>query len=64
MAAQGSSLACIVALTCAIVAASAARPAFLTLPGEKPDDFKGVCLLTKILCALLTRLHAVVNCQG
>ena len=64
MAAQGSSLACIVALTCAIVAASAARPAFLTLPGEKPDEFKGVGLLTQTLCLLPARLHALVRGQG
>ena len=64
MAAQGSSLACIVALVCAISTATAARPAFLTLPGEKPDDFKGVCPALQISCALLRTSECVAGRPG
>lgn len=41
MAAPACALALIAAVFFAVAAAGAARPAFLTLPGEKPDDFKG-----------------------
>ncbi|KAK9843400.1 hypothetical protein WJX81_000515 [Elliptochloris bilobata] len=41
MAARGSALAGFIAVSCLVAATAAARPAFLTLPGERPDDFKG-----------------------
>ena len=41
MAVRVCALAFVLATAYVVAAVGAARPAFLTLPGEKPDDFKG-----------------------
>lgn len=41
MAVRVCALAFFLATAHVVAAVGAARPAFLTLPGEKPDDFKG-----------------------
>ncbi len=47
---QRRALACALAVVWAAAACAAARPAFLTLPGEKPDDFKGARACARLDC--------------